>query len=482
MRTIRLLPSVVAAVGLSCTGLVTDVENARRDAGDAGDAGVTSDAGASRDAGPVSSDPWLPGPGRITNVNQNSALDVDIHHGEAHPGLWYNGFYGGNGFADMTSAWNGAVWCPGASTDGVLAFFGGGHGANIGNYSYFFDVTTRRWAQVGADRNLPETDAWLGAGGSPDLRDPDWLDYDFNGSRIIVLAHQYAMVAHLMPDEGGASPRGSLLVPNAEQDQSAGHASKWGGWAFDLSTGTMSRTHRDTPRQGIGSGSLIAVKDTVHRKLWYFEQGRQTAYYEDLSEPVPRALHEYVVTTEPGAPNDGYMVVYDVTWLFVPEANAALAFLGGDSEGSAMGVVMIDFSTGFPVMAAVAIPSLPAGDAGMRHGGHNVGAAWDSKRHRAVLYEGLGDQVTTVLTPSSTDFRTATWRWSRESYQGRAPANAQGEVGVASSLEGAWGRFRYVPTLDVFLWTDGPSTQDACEDGVTRNGIVQFWNPVGAPL
>ena len=99
-----------------------------------------------------------------------------------------------------------------------------------------------------------------------------------------------------------------------------------------------------------------------------------------------------------------------------------------------------------------------------------------------IADEGLGDDFTHVLTPSSLDFRTATWTWSREAYTGREPANSRGDIGKASSMESPWGRWRYVETLDVFLWTDGPSAPVECEDGVMRDGVVQFWHPTGAPI
>lgn len=447
------------------------------------DAGTTG-TGQDPDAGPQP-DFWMPGPGQITNVNQNSASDVDIEKGVAAPGHWYNGFYGANSFGGMTYSWNGAVWAPGYSADGALAFFGGGHGANIGCFSYFFDITSRMWKQVGAERNLPEVDDW--SGGHPydaakDKRDPTWLDYDYNGSKLIILGHQYAAVNYLSPAEGGAAGVGSLLAPNAETDQTAGHAARWGSWAFSLKDGQMTRTRADAPTDGVGSGQLFSIKDTVNKKIWYFKHGQSVAHYLDLIEPNPRPLHDIGVAVEPGAPNDGYMVVYDVTWLFVPEAKAALAFLGGVKVNSGMAVVMADLASGSPVMAAVNIPSHPGGETGFAHGAPNVAAAWDSKRHRIVLYEGMGDSFTHVLTPSSVDFRTATWTWSRESYTGKPPANGLGVVGEATSLQSPWGRFRYVPTLDVFLWTDGPPTEGVGEDGVTRNGIVQFWHPEGTPF
>lgn len=483
-----LLIAVAACTDAATTPLEADA--APDDAAVPNDS-VVPDDGAAPDDGTVAPpdaapDPWLPAPGQITNINQNNALDVDIDKGVASPYKWYSGYGGYNSFQQMAYAWNGAVWCDGYSPQGALAFFGGGHGANIGCFSYLFDVTTRKWRQVGAERNLPPADDWSGGapyGSVPDKREPAWFDYDYKGSRIIVLAHQYASVGWLSPDEGGAPKVGSLLVPNGERDQSASQGSKWGGWTFALDDGLMSRSIATAaPLTGTGSGQLIAVKDPVNRKLWYFAQGNSQAHFQDLTAPVPRPLKTHAVAVEPGAPNKGYMVVYNVTWLFVPEARAALAFLGGGSVNSGMGVVLVDFSSGVPVMAAVSIPSLPAGPTGLAHGGFNAGAAWDSKRKRIVLYEGLGDAVTHVLTPSSLDFRTCTWAWSRESYSGRPPANWKGVVGAASSLDGAWGRWRYVKPLDVFLWTDGPQVSGQTEDGVTRNGIVQFWNSVGTAL
>lgn len=433
---------------------------------------------------PQHDDFWMPTKGQITNINQNSATEIEIDGGIPAPMKWYNGFYGGNSFSGMRF-WNGAVWAEGYSTDGALALFGGGHGDNIGCFSYLFDVTARRWKQVGAERNLPAEDMWSGGhpyGSVPDMRDPVWLDYDYQGSRIIILGHQYATVSYLAPDEGGAPVTGSLLIPASEGDQTASKVQAWGAWTFSLTDGLMQRSRAGEPGPGISSGSVIAVKDTVNRKQWYPVQGSSQVHYHDLDAPLPRPLETTNVQVEPGAPNDGYMIVYDATWLFVPEAKAALIFQGTGQVDSGLAVYLVDFASGTPTMAAVDIPFLPAGEGGFSHGALNVGAAWDSKRTRVVLYEGFGDAFTHVLTPSSTDFRTSTWTWSRESYGGREPANGQGAVAAADSKQGAWGRWRYVPTLDVFLWTDGMGAVAEAEDGVTRDGIVQFWHPEGTPM
>lgn len=475
------------AVAVACdSSPQRDERSNDESAGDAGgDSQAAGDAQPTDDIPDAPADFWMPAIASITNVNRNTATAVDIEGGNAAPGKWYNGFYGANGFGDMTYAWNGAVWAEGYSADGAMVFFGGGHGANIGCYSYLFDVTTRMWKQVGAERNLPPNGDW--AGGYPydaslDARDAAWLDYDYNGGKLIVLGHQYASVAYIAPREGGAPGVGSLLVANGEFDQTAGHAAAWGSWSFSLSDGLMARARSDAPEDGVGSGQLFALKDSVNAKIWYLVHGRSTVRYHDLTEPVPRPLHEVALTVEPSAPNEGYMPVYDVTWLYVPEATAALGFLGAGTANGGVAVVMIDFSSGSPVMAAVTIPSQPGGAAGFAHGGQNIGAAWDSKRKRVVLYEGIGDTFTHVLTPSSTSFRTATWTWSRESYAGRAPANGKGDMGVITSLQAAWGRWRYVPTLDVFVWMDGPSVTQVGEDGVTRDGTVQFWHPTGTPF
>jgi hypothetical protein len=397
----------------------------------------------------------------------------------------------------MPFSYSGATWAPEYGTAGALVANGGGHGGFIGAFVYLFDFGSLRWRQVGAPRNLPPNFNWAGYVNPPsamrdeqlEQRDPAWLDYNYNGSFIKFSDHTYLQNAYISPAEGGG-PNGSLLLPQSTYSQDpgvpdprTGVAYRWAPHLMSLNDGTMSRAAPAPLGEWGAYSNTIAVKDTKRSRLWYFRHSSPNVYYHDLAAGPPFTKQTHTIQQVGGGRTDTFFVTYNSTWIYVPEADAVIAFSPFESGftptlNAPLSVTVLSMATGVPVdLKRKDIPTQP-----MRHGGILVGAAWCPPLKRFYLYQGLGDTYCLVLTPSSLDFATCTWTWSKEDFAGPPPVTRHPGVELADQIKGVMGRWVWVPALGCFAWHDGPTTTGVCADGVERNGIVQLWRPPGKPI
>jgi hypothetical protein len=119
----------------------------------------------------------------------------------------------------------------------------------------------------------------------------------------------------------------------------------------------------------------------------------------------------------------------------------------------------------------------------LRHGGIYMGAAWSPTLSKFYVYEGYGDDYAYVLTPSSLDFSTCTWAWTKEQFSGATPVTRNNNSSaVADQINSVNGKWQWVPLYGCFALHDGPLTTGTCVDGATRTGIVQLWRPPGTPI
>lgn len=453
----------------------------------------------------------MPGVGQRANVNLNSSEEVDYDKRSGlFPGnvntRWWLGYGAGSdstAFESLTYSYSGTVWAPEYGGAGALISNGGGHGGAIGMMSYLFDFATLRWRQVGAPRNLPATAAWAGyAVGaredsyvlSNDRREQNWNDFNYEGSYIKLGVHTYLQNAYIAPSEGGG-PSGSLLLPESDyrqdpamKDPRTGISRMWAPHLKRLDDGTMSRAAVAPFGEWGQVAGRTVVKDTRRKRLWFFENGvRPDVVFHDLTSGPPYTRSVHTVRNLAGARSSSWWMVYNGTWLYVPEVDCIVAFgptVNGGYPGTRdmpLGVQVLSMSTGVPVdlERQSAIPTQP-----MSHGGCYVGAAWCPPLKKFYIYQGMRDTYCHVLTPSSLDFATCSWSWSREEFGG-VPAVSRHAVvqDVANAqLNGVLGRWAWVPAYSSFAWHDGPETEGVCADGVVRKGIVQLWRPPGAAI
>ncbi len=436
--------------------------------------------------------------GARANVNLNSAADVDYCAGIPAAQRWWNGYGGGPSFASMVGSYSGGLFAPEYGNAGGLIVHGGGHGGNIGAFAYVFDLETLTWRQVGAPRNLPPNSQWCGypdaravtRNESMELRDPQWMDYDYNGSFIKFSDHEYLQNSYISPSEGGG-PKGSLLLPQStfSQDPGApdprtGKSYRWAPHLMSLDDGTMTRATAAPLGSWVGYSGTCAFKDTTRGRVWYVRQSNVVLQYHTLGA-VPLTLQTYTLKKANGQTSDSWIQVTNAVYVYVPEADAVVRFAAANANEAppATANALQGFrvwkmnSAGMPIdLQRTGLPTKA-----MPNGGLLIGVAWCPMLSKFYLYEGFGATFMHTLTPSSLDFATCTWQWDTEEFTGPPPVFKLPPLLSDNQRRAAQGKLSWVPALGCLAWHDGPSTTGVCEDGVTRTGIVQLWAVPGTP-
>lgn len=434
-----------------------------------------------------------PDPGKRVNISKNDTNDVDYDYefnGRQAPPFnnWWNGYsQGSRSFAQAAYAWSGAVWAPDFSEHGAMVVVGGGHGGNQGQFVYIFDLTTRRWSQVGAPLNLPPNFEWAGFADKTqndynsaiDLRDTTWRDYLYNGSYIMLHNHTYNTIVYVSPAEGGGN-KGSLLIPSAPITQNpSDFNTPWAPHLFNLETGVISRATAAVTGQNINdNNNTVAVKDTTRSIVWYFRHSSITAFRKTLNAGGPPfAFASHTIKQSNGTNTNSFISCTARPFEYVPEADAIVSLNCGAAQLNAPVSInhIFDMSTGVPIdLKRSGLPTYT-----LYHGGYGPSMVWCPPQQAFYIYEGLGDTYCTVLRPSSLDFATCSWAWSREDFGGVPPANGRGSIGLMTTLHGAYRRMFWADTLGCLAWQDGPYPSGVCLDNVTRNGPAQLWRPPG---
>jgi hypothetical protein len=381
----------------------------------------------------------VPSPGNIANINLNNLTSLDPC---AATSCWYSGY---SKQEASWRNWSGAAFAREYSTHGALIYWGGGHGGGSDHSLYLFDFSTRLWSRVGP--SLP-AQSYL------DVVDPVWGDYLYEGSYIVAGLHSYNFPSYVPPGKSGVGPKGAWILPSLV---SIGGNSPH---AVDLATGQWSR-FAAAKAGGFTSPYSGSIEDTKRGRLWWGGNNTSPYLMLDYNEPHPRSIKSI---------NGRWFGGWYDRFVYVPEADMTVGFWC-DFNQTQLRTVVLDMSSGAPVVVKHNLPP----DKNMPYAG--FGVDWCPHTGKFYLYEGQGKNSVTILTPSSLNFATCSWSWSEESFGGAAPAwfAASNSSGGAIPLS----RWRYVPALRSFGWSDGPRYSAVCEDGVTRNGVMQVWRPRG---
>ena len=451
---------------------------------------------------------FIPAVGARTNININSAssVDFDTITGQTEGQRWWNGYNGNNSFDGMRWSYSGIVWAPEYGAKGALILNGGGHGNNIGAFSYLFDLESRTWKQVGALRNLPATSAWSGWSDAKsfgtynvanDLREIGWYDYNHNGSMIAFSDHVYLQNAYVSQAEGGGYG-GSLMLPQStwSQDPSAtdprtsgpAYGYRWAPHLQSMHDGKMARASSAVLGDWSAYAGTLSFKDTVNARLWHFGAQWPYSFYFNLASGVwPQAPTSHAIQKASGG--NATLQLKNASVCYVPEAACVLTFYPENDGYPAQHnrivyTTIYNMASGVPVqMDTITVPTRA-----FDHNGVFVAVAWCPTLQKFYFYEGYGDTFCHTLTPSTLNFLTCTWTWGRESFTGPTPPSKADMVtppGDDIDNYGAsapQGNFQWSPAYGCFVMTDGPGPSGTCYDGATRNGLVQLWRPPGTPV
>ena len=330
-----------------------------------------------------------------------------------------------------------------------MIYWGGGHGGGSDVSLYLFDFSTGLWSRVGPPNPAADYSASI---------DPVWDDYLVDGNYIVPGLHSYNYPSYVPPKASGTGAKGSWLLPQ--------HISGNGGaipHAVDLSTGKWTRFAR-APGVSGQSPYAGAFEDTRRGRLWWAAMELPTLNMLDWAESHPRAIHRVRVLPEGAVYAFGG---YYARHVYVPEADMAIGFWCQYGQTRVRGQVL-NLASGNPVH----VGGDPWPEKHMR--GAGFGADWCSATQTFYFYEGFGSNKVITLKPSGLDFAKCSWQWGEEAFNGAAWAGSPGGGG-----EVPMSRWRYIPALKCFAWSDGPNFSALCADGQTRDGIMQLWRPLG---
>lgn len=392
---------------------------------------------------------YIPAPGGTSNVNLNALSPLNpcptnncwFSEASKQQAPWRN--------------WSGAAWAPGFSAHGALVFWGGGHGGGQDVGLTVFDFTTGRWSRVGPVNPPADYNAQL---------DPSFYDYLYQGSYIVPALHTYNYPSYVPPNVSGSGPKGSWLLPQLVGNVGSGALAH----AVDLDSGQWSRFSRDPGLSG-QSPYAGSIEDTRRGRVWWASMELSSINMLDFNEPQPRS-----VQLQPFLPAGSIFAFggYYARHVYVPESDMAVGFWCLYGQTRVLGEV-IDMTSGRLVrLSAGNWPQMDVGAAGF-------GVDWCSAMQAFYIYEGYGSTRVLKLKPSSLEFHQCTWTWTEEPFN--SPAWEPNPGGI-ESRGGAqpMSKWRYIPWLRSFAWSDGPNFSATCADGVQRDGVMQLWRPLGS--
>lgn len=395
---------------------------------------------------------YVPGPGQSANISLN---DLSSFNPCPANNCWYSG-------STKQSAgwrnWTGAAFAPGFSPHGALIFYGGGHGGGNDSGLYLFDFTTGKWSRVGPA--MPAT-SYLASDEMTGL-DPQFYDYLHEGSYIVPGLHTYNYPAYVPPGVSGSGAKGSWVLPQLIGGSTSGAKPH----AVDLASGVWSRfaTGTGASAQSPYAGS---IEDTRRQRLWWAAMEQPTMNMLDWTQSHPRTIQSFAVQP---AGNVYAFGGYYARHVYVAETDMAVGFWCQYGQTAVLGEVL-DFSSGRPVrMAGNRWPAMTVRGAGF-------GVDWCGVTQAFYIYEGYGANRVLKLTPSSLEFHECNWTWREEPF-----ANAAWETPPPGDDRGgaqALSRWRYIPWLRCFAWSDGPGYKALCADGMVHDGVMQLWRPLG---
>ena len=304
---------------------------------------------------------------------------------------------GSGGCVMAINAWSGGVFDERLRK---MLVIGGGHMDYWGNEVYGFDLASGAWTMV-------KPASRLGAAGGPSEPMPDGNPvsrHTYDGLAFMRHLSQVFMF-------GGAS------APNGYSVNST--------WWFDSANGTW-RAKGNAPPSGVGHYYMGAAYDPVTRMVYVRDESAFFAYDPDTdrwSGPIVNFGYQAL----------SRMKTYNYRRAVVMPAQRLFVVAGGVLKNPAAPDVFIynldskrEVTADYPMTGDTSVISVgaPGLDADLRTGSL---VAW-------------AGGAPAIMDP-------ATWNWRRGSARG-APAQAVGN--------GTYGRFRYIPYLNVFILVNRP--------------------------
>lgn len=391
----------------------------------------------------------VPPPGHVANISLNNYSESCL------PESWFTRFPNVSPWKN----WSCPVYATNFSAFGAMVYWGGGHNGGNQSDAHVFDFATGKWTRVGPGQ--PSFDYLQEQNTSASQVDPTWGDFPWNGGHIIPAVHTYSYPVYVPPGFDGAGSKGSWMLPRFVSGQGGGAHVHY----MDLATGFMDRGSTNVGTEDAKPGFAGSLFDPVRRKLWWGSAEATNINMMDMSQPQPRTIKVVQVSGGSLAQGESYYPVY----LYMVEADRFVEFACPYGKNF---VTMQVYDTSSGTVTRSGFVALPTEGAPTM--GAGFGVDWCPITGKWYFYNGNG--ASTVYTLSCSDpanLMTATYAWGSEPFPNAAWQDNFNSGGGAL----AFNHWRYIPKLRCFIWMI-PGYTAVCQDGQTRDGVVQLWRPL----
>lgn len=391
---------------------------------------------------------WAPTQGQYANI---SLLTAEATSG-VNPCPANNCPYTMNeGQSAIWRDWNGGVYVPTYGALGSMLLHGGGHWGYSGNEVLRYDIATRAWSRLTNPSNYGfNKDGWVPFEKAPPSVVNSYGAFpDGNPNPL----HYYNNFEYVPSDAGGGT-MGSIVFMHRMNSNSTVTDPRW--WRFDIatlawSTGPTCIKASSGPSAN-GNQYVGITYDSLRKGIWRQDINSDTnsnglSFY-DLATgnqyDVPLNSGNSFSLGRPGSGMVSYNAARDclVVFYFVGSTpQLACVNLSGFTLGvspfapthqitqSGTGYSLLTGGTGYPPL----LEWCP-------YDGNYYCINWpnDSRLYKLTVPATL----------------TGTWVWSSELLSPKSGTSAVA-FEARSSDNGLFSRFRYVPALKAFVWTDG---------------------------
>jgi hypothetical protein len=401
---------------------------------------------------------WAPLPGQFANASTSLPSTVDPCPGN-------NCVYSDvTNFEAIWTAWNGGVYAPLLGAYGSLLCFGGGHFAYEGNCIVRFDIATRAWSLLTQPAPYgPGSPGWsniddLNAVVGPWGQYPDNTPYPF---------HTNMGVDYLAHDAGGGSQGSFAFISHDQTGVNCDDICKI--WRCDLAqaqVGTPASAWSWKPDGSTSIAKFNAGDGSQQRNAICYDSKRKGLWIQRMPSGG-LAFYSFLTSTETNVPlNSGnsFFLYNGAQEAAIMEYNEARDCIIAPYNDGANKIACIDLS-GFTLGVSAFAPTHVITQSGTPPGSISSGSApfdrpaYSSYDGHFYMLDWTSKSVARLYKLTVPATLTGTWVWSNETLTAKSGESLAIMPNNAGRSNGAafYGRFRYVPALKSFIWSDGPN-------------------------
>jgi hypothetical protein len=390
---------------------------------------------------------WVPAPGEYATVSlltASATAGIDPCPGSNCP------YSFSEGQAAIWRDWNGGAYNPNWGAYGSIILHGGGHWGYAGNEVLRYDIASRAWTRL----NNPSNYGWNKDGWVPFVEAPGAVVNSYGGfpDGAPNPIHTYNNMEYF-PSAAGGGTLGSIVFMHRYNSNS--NVTDFRFWRFDLAT--LSWTNGPTAiKASAGQNRCALVYDANRQGVWKLDYAEYSATSQGLSFHSFLTGNQYAVNANSGnsfqigagSGNLHAMMTYH------PGRDFLLLW---SKVSGVRNLVCVDLSGFTPGVTAFA-PAHNITQSGTPH--PNIMSVDAPERLEYCSHDGAfwainwptNARLYKLAPPAGA--LTGTWTWTNELLTPKAGTLSLAFDTTRTADNQLFSRFRYVPALKSFIWTD----------------------------